>query len=572
METKKIRITGAQLSFTFGAIQENKSKILNTLEEAEKINSDIVVFPELCVTGYPPEDLLLRESFVGKNFAVLEEIAEFSGRTSGVIGFVDRSLEEQTMDNVDRNITNAAAIVQNGDVKGIYHKSFLPNYSVFDEARYFAKGTKPEEIFWYEDIAVGINICEDIWINNGPAEEQVKKGASLIININASPFDINKTESRKVNVRDKAKKLKVPILYLNMVGGQDELVFDGGSFLVDADGNIIYEAGQFSEEIFSFDLELEIKNVKSENKLIVNEKKSDLPPLKTSDSLSELESMYAALKMGLSDYVEKNNFKKVLVGLSGGIDSALTATIAVDALTSDNVIGVAMTSKFNPKSSLEDAKELADNLNIELKTVNIEETAEKFRNLLKDNIDDDLKSVVAENIQSRIRGNILMGLSNQLGAMVVSTGNKSEMAVGYSTLYGDLVGGFALLKDVYKTEVYKLSDYRNSISKVIPQNIIEKKPSAELSEDQYDSDSLPEYDLLDKILKMYIELDYSSEKIINSDIDKEVVFDILEKIDRNEYKRKQVAPGVKLTSRAFGKDRRMPITNTYIRDLSLIHI
>mgnify|MGYP003296835279 FL=1 len=568
METKKLRITGAQLSFTVGAIQENKSKILNTLEEAEKINSDIVVFPELCVTGYPPEDLLLRESFVGKNFAVLEEIAEFSGRTSGVIGFVDRSLEEQTMDNVDRNITNAAAIVQNGDVKGIYHKCYLPNYSVFDEARYFAKGTKPEEIFWYEDIAVGINICEDVWINNGPAEEQVKKGASLIININASPFDINKTESRKVNVRDKAKKLKVPILYLNMVGGQDELVFDGGSFLVDAEGNIIYEARQFSEEIFSFDLELEIKNVKSENKLIVNEKKSDLPPLKTSDSLSELESMYAALKMGLSDYVEKNNFKKVLVGLSGGIDSALTATIAVDALTSDNVIGVAMPSKFNPKSSLEDAKELADNLNIELKTVNIEETAEKFRNLLKDNLDDDLKSVVDENIQSRIRGNILMGLSNQLGAMVVSTGNKSEMAVGYSTLYGDLVGGFALLKDVYKTEVYKLSDYRNSISKVIPQNIIEKKPSAELSEDQYDSDSLPEYDLLDKILKMYIELDYSSEKIINSDIDKEVVFDILEKIDRNEYKRKQVAPGVKLTSRAFGKDRRMPITNTYIRDRS----
>ncbi len=568
METKKLRITGAQLSFTVGAIQENKSKILNTLEKAEKINSDIVVFPELCVTGYPPEDLLLRESFVGKNFAVLEEIAEFSGRTSGVIGFVDRSLEEQTMDNVDRNITNAAAIVQNGDVKGIYHKCYLPNYSVFDEARYFAKGTKPEEIFWYEDIAVGINICEDVWINNGPAEEQVKQGASLIININASPFDINKTESRKVNVRDKAKKLKVPILYLNMVGGQDELVFDGGSFLVDAEGNIIYEARQFSEEIFSFDLELEIKNVKSENKLIVNEKKSDLPPLKTSDSLSELESMYAALKMGLSDYVEKNNFKKVLVGLSGGIDSALTATIAVDALTSDNVIGVAMPSKFNPKSSLEDAKELADNLNIELKTVNIEETAEKFRNLLKDNLDDDLKSVVDENIQSRIRGNILMGLSNQLGAMVVSTGNKSEMAVGYSTLYGDLVGGFALLKDVYKTEVYKLSDYRNSISKVIPQNIIEKKPSAELSEDQYDSDSLPEYDLLDKILKMYIELDYSSEKIINSDIDKEVVFDILEKIDRNEYKRKQVAPGVKLTSRAFGKDRRMPITNTYIRDRS----
>ena len=568
METKKIRITGAQLSFTVGAIQENKSKILNTLEEAEKINSDIVVFPELCITGYPPEDLLLRESFVGKNFAVLEEIAEFSGRTSGIIGFVDRSLEEQTTDNVDRKITNAAAIVQNGDVKGIYHKCYLPNYSVFDEARYFAKGTKPEEIFWYEDVGVGINVCEDIWIDEGPAEEQVKRGASLIININASPFDIDKTKSRKEKVIHKAKKLNVPIIYLNMVGGQDELVFDGGSFVVGSDGNIIHEASQFVEEVFSFDIDLEIKDINRENKLIINEKNSDLPSIESTKPLEELESMYSALKLGLSDYVRKNKFKKVLVGISGGIDSALTATIAVDSLSSENVIGVAMPSKFNPKSSLGDAKELADNLNIELKTVNIEETAEKFRNLLKDNIDDDLKSVVDENIQSRIRGNILMGLSNQLGAMVVSTGNKSEMAVGYSTLYGDLVGGFALLKDVYKTEVYKLSDYRNSISKVIPQNIIEKKPSAELSEDQYDSDSLPEYDLLDKILKMYIELDFSSEKIINSDIDKEVVFDILEKIDRNEYKRKQVAPGVKLTSRAFGKDRRMPITNTYIRDRS----
>ena len=566
MGTKKIRITGAQLSFSVGAIQENKSKILNTLEQAEKINSDIVVFPELCITGYPPEDLLLRESFVGKNFAVLEEIAEFSGRTSGIIGFVDRSLEEQTTDNVDRKITNAAAIVQNGDVKGIYHKCYLPNYSVFDEARYFAKGTKPEEIFWYEDVGVGINICEDIWINEGPAEEQVKRGASLIININASPFDIDKTKSRKEKVIHKAKKLNVPIIYLNMVGGQDELVFDGGSFVVGSDGNIIHEASQFVEEVFSFDIDLEIKDINRENKLIINEKNTDLSPIKRTKPLGELESMYAALELGLSDYVKKNKFKKVLVGISGGIDSALTATIAVDSLSSENVIGVAMPSRFNPESSLKDAEDLAKNLNIELKTINIEETAEKFKDLIGSNIDESLESVVKENIQARIRGNILMALSNQLGAMVVSTGNKSEMAVGYSTLYGDLVGGFALLKDVYKTEVYKLSNYRNSISKAIPKNIISKKPSAELSEDQYDSDTLPEYDLLDKILKMYIEHDYSSEKIIQSGIEKDIVFDILEKIDRNEYKRKQVAPGVKLTSRAFGKDRRMPITNTYIRD------
>ena len=566
MDTKKLRITGAQLSFSVGAIQENKSKILKTLEEAEKINSDVVVFPELCITGYPPEDLLLRESFVGKNFAVLEEIAEFSGRTSGVIGFVDRSIDEQTTDNVDRKITNAAAIVQNGDVKGIYHKCYLPNYSVFDEARYFAKGTKPEELFWYEDIGVGINICEDIWIDDGPAEEQVKRGASLIININASPFDTDKTKSRKEKVINKAKKLNVPIIYLNMVGGQDELVFDGGSFVVGSDGHIIHQASQFTEEVFSFDIDLEIKSVISKNKLMINEKISDIPKIKSADPLEELESMYSALKLGLSDYVEKNNFEKVLVGISGGIDSALTATIAVDSLSSENVIGVAMPSRFNPESSLKDAEDLAKKLNIELKTINIEETAEKFKELIGLNIEDSLESVVKENIQARIRGNILMALSNQLGAMVVSTGNKSEMAVGYSTLYGDLVGGFALLKDVYKTEVYKLSNYRNSISDVIPKNIIDKKPSAELSEDQYDSDSLPEYDLLDKIIKMYIELDYSSEKIIKSGIEKDIVFDILEKIDRNEYKRKQVAPGVKLTSRAFGKDRRMPITNTYIRE------
>ena len=351
-----------------------------------------------------------------------------------------------------------------------------------------------------------------------------------------------------------------------MVGGQDELVFDGGSFVVDSDGNIIHQASQFVEEVFSFDIDLDIKDINTENKLIINEKNSDLPSIESTEPLEELESMYAALELGLSDYVKKNKFKKVLVGISGGIDSALTATIAVDSLSSENVIGVAMPSRFNPASSLKDAEALATNLNIELKTINIEETAEKFRQLIGSNIDESLESVVKENIQARIRGNILMAFSNQLGAMVVSTGNKSEMAVGYSTLYGDLVGGFALLKDVYKTEVYKLSNYRNSISKVIPKNIISKKPSAELSEDQYDSDTLPEYDLLDKILKMYIELDYSSEKIIESGIEKDVVFDILEKIDRNEYKRKQVAPGVKLTSRAFGKDRRMPITNTYIRD------
>ena len=566
METKTLRISCAQLSFSVGAIQENKEKILSKLEEAEKISSDIVLFPELSLTGYPPEDLLLRESFVGKNFAVLEEIAEFSGKTSGVVGFVDRSIRKQTNDNVDRNITNAAAIVQNGDVQGIYHKCFLPNYSVFDEARYFDKGLDPSALFWYENIPVGINICEDIWIDDGPAEEQVAKGASIILNINASPFDINKIDQRKELVKGKAKKLNVPIVYLNMVGGQDELVFDGGSFVVDKNGEFIYVAPQFKEDFFTFDIELEVTDNVSESSLSLNEKNIKIEPLLSSNNLNKTESMYSALELGLSDYVTKNKFEKVLVGLSGGIDSALTATIACDALSPENVIGVAMPSKYNPDSSLEDAKKLAKNLGIEIKEINIEDTVENFRELLGNNTDEKLASVVDENIQSRVRGNILMALSNQLGAMVVSTGNKSEMAVGYATLYGDLVGGFALLKDVYKADVYNLANYRNSISDVIPKSTILKEPSAELSNDQFDSDTLPDYDTLDKIIQLYIEEDFSSEKIIKSGIDKEIVYDVLEKIDRNEYKRNQVAPGVKLTNRAFGKDRRMPITNTYKRE------
>ena len=566
MNTKKIRLTGAQLSFSVGAIQENKSKILDTLEEAEKIQSDVVIFPELSITGYPPEDLLLRESFIGKNFAVLEEIATYSGSSSAIIGFVDRSLNEDSTDNFDRKISNAAAIVQNGDVKGIYHKCFLPNYSVFDEARYFAKGNNPADLFWYDDIAIGINICEDIWIDNGPADRQVSSGASIIININASPFDINKIDSRRNQVREKAKKLNVPIIYLNMVGGQDELVFDGGSFVVDSSGKIIYQASQFKEEVFTLDLEVQIKDIISDSKLTLNRKTKELPNLISHKTFNELESMYEALKLGVSDYVRKNNFQKILVGLSGGIDSALTATIAVDALSPENVIGIAMPSKYNPDSSLDDAQQLADNLGIEFKVIPIEETVESLRTLLKDSLEEPLADVTDENIQSRIRGNIIMGLSNQLGAMVLYTGNKSEMAVGYSTLYGDLAGGFALLKDVYKTEVYKLAEFRNKESKVIPLNSITKEPSAELRDDQFDSDSLPDYELLDKILKMYIESDYSSEKIIASGIENNIVYDVLEKVDKNEYKRKQVAPGVKLTERAFGKDRRMPITNTYIRE------
>ena len=568
MDKKIIRIAGAQKSFPVGAIQKNKQTILDCFEAAEEKETDILIFPELALTGYPPEDLLLRESFVGKNFAVLEELAEFSSSTSGVVGFVDRNLDDNHTDKQKRDIANAAAIIQNGDVKGIYHKCFLPNYSVFDEARYFAKGNNPGNVFWYEDIGIGISICEDIWIEEGPSLQQVENGASLIININASPYDQNKSDLRKELVVNQARKLGVPIIYLNMVGGQDELVFDGGSFVVDGKGEILYQAQQFEEELFYIDLDLEVKEQPRGSLLEIRQKRSELDPLQSAVLLSKNESLYSALKLGLFDYVSKNNFEKVLIGLSGGIDSALTATIAVDALGSDNVIGVALPSKYNTEESLVDAKLLAENLDIEFKVIEIEEIVNIFRNTLKESVNEELGQTTDENIQSRVRGNILMALSNQTGAMVVSTGNKSEMAVGYSTLYGDLAGGFALLKDLYKTEVYNLANFRNSISNVIPQNTIDKEPSAELRPDQFDKDSLPEYDLLDEILRMYIEEDSSSEKIISKGIDENIVYDVLSKVDRNEYKRKQVAPGVKLTEKAFGKDRRMPITNTYIRDRS----
>jgi NAD+ synthase (glutamine-hydrolysing) len=565
VDKKTIRITGAQCSFSVGAIQENKETILNCFEEAESVESDIVIFPELAITGYPPEDLLLRESFIGKNFAVLEEIAAFSSHTSGVIGFVDRKNDSHNQDNNKRTIANAAAIVQNGDVRGIYHKSFLPNYSVFDEARYFSKGTEPNTLFWYDDIAIGINICEDIWIEDGPAEEQVKQGASLIININASPYDIHKSETRKEIVMKKALKLNVPIIYLNMVGGQDELVFDGGSFVVNDLGEIIYQASSFKEEVFHLDIDLKTNKQNNKSSLVIRPKTIELKDVESKALLSENESIYSALKLGLQDYVRKNKFTKVLIGISGGIDSALTAAICVDALGAENVIGVAMPSKYNSKDSLDDAIKLSDNLGITLKTIEIEKLVDDFRETLTNSLNEDLGQITDENIQSRVRGNILMGLSNQTGAMVVSTGNKSEMAVGYSTLYGDLAGGFALIKDLYKTKVYELSNYINSISDAIPKNIITKEPSAELRPNQFDSDSLPDYEILDQILNLYIEEDSSSEKIIASGVDPDLVFDVLEKVDRNEYKRKQVAPGVKLTQKAFGKDRRMPITNTYIR-------
>ena len=569
MSNKKIiRISGAQYSFPVGALDSNKNKIAEAITEVEKIGSDIIIFPELALTGYPREDLMLRESFIGKNFAKLEELAALSGDAAAIVGFVDRSVNGKNIDARKRGIANAAALMQDGDVKGIYHKCFLPNYSVFDEARYFDQGTEKDKIFWFDNIGVGINICEDVWIGDGPAEAQVENGASIIININASPFDILKSVSRKEIVTKKSKALGVPFVYLNLVGGQDELVFDGGSFVTDSGGKLVYEASEFEEELFHLDISVDTKEHKTNSRLRLRNNKSEIKKPKSQKRKSKYESIYSALVLGLKDYVEKNNFNKVIIGISGGIDSALTTTIACDALGSDNVIGVAMPSRFSKESSLKDAEQLASNLQFELKIIEIEDVSNNYRDLISKVVGGDISSITDQNIQARARGSLLMGLSNQFEAMVVATGNKSEMAVGYATLYGDLVGGFALLKDLYKTEVYRLVEYRNSLGdKVIPKNIIEKKPSAELKDNQLDIDSLPEYSVLDKILYMYIEENASSEDIIELGIEKSVVFDVLNKVDKSEYKRRQVAPGVKLTPKAFGKDRRMPISVTYEREI-----
>lgn len=566
-KNKKIRISGAQYSFPVGALDTNKNKIAETITEVESVGSDILVFPELTLTGYPPEDLMLRESFVGKNFAKLEELAVLSGETASVVGFVDRSVNNQNIDAQKRGIANAAALIQGGDVKGIYHKCFLPNYSVFDEARYFDQGKDLEKIFWFEDIGVGINICEDVWIGDGPAEAQVAAGASIIININASPFDISKSESRKEVITKKSRELDVPFVYLNLIGGQDELVFDGGSFVTDRKGDILYEASEFEEELFHIDIPVQPKGNSSNSALSLRNSSSEIQKLTTKKRKNKHERMYSALVLGLRDYVKKNNFDKVLIGISGGIDSALTATIACDALGPNNVSGVSMPSKYSKSSSFVDAEKLASNLKFSLNKVEIEEITDDYRKLIAESLNEDLTSLTDQNIQARVRGSLLMGMSNQTGAMVIATGNKSEMAVGYATLYGDLVGGFALLKDLYKTEVYELANYRNTIEKVIPENIITKEPSAELKEDQLDTDSLPEYPVLDKILYMYIEENLSSDEIIKSGIGKPIVYDVLNKVDKSEYKRRQVAPGVKLTPMAFGKDRRVPISVTYERSL-----
>ena len=571
---KRLRVALAQLNFTVGDIEGNTKKIINAINLAKKKNVDIIAFPELAITGYPPEDLLLRTQFIKKNMEKLEEIAEASKDIISVVGFVDW----------DEDIYNSLAILYNGKILGKYHKHFLPNYGVFDEVRYFQRGNEIV-LLNLKGYKIGFSICEDIWYPENPINIQAIEGAEVIININASPYHIGKNKIREEMIKVRAMDNLVAIAYVNLVGGQDELVFDGNSIIVAPDGSFITKGNAFEEEIIIGDIELDgifrvqlrdnrLRNLRKEYKRddnIVKEifldyeikGKIDNVEQKIIFDKREIEDIYKALIVGVRDYIRKNGFEKVLIGLSGGIDSSLTATIATDALGKENVIGVLMPSQYTSRESIEDALELARNLGIKTYTIPITNTYEKYLEELNPVFEGLKQDTTEENLQARIRGNILMALSNKFGWIVLATGNKSELSVGYATLYGDMVGGFAVLKDVLKTKVYELAEYRNSISKVIPDRVLEKPPSAELRPDQKDEDELLPYHILDEIIKLYVEEEVPPTEIVKLGFDQNSVKKIINMIEKNEYKRRQAPIGIKITERAFGKDRRMPITNKY---------
>ena len=572
---KNIRIALAQINTTVGDLEGNTKKIINFIEKAKKYDCDIVAFPELAITGYPPEDLLFKESFINENLEKLKEIAEVCNNIIAVVGFVDKN----------EDIYNSASILYNGKVLGVYHKHYLPNYGVFDELRYFQKGDKIT-ILNIQGYKVGISICEDIWYPENPLITQAIEGVELIININASPFSIGKLKKREELLKVRARDNLVAIGYVNLVGAQDELVFDGNSIIVDPDGNILTKGKSFDEDLVIADIELDkifrkqlkdsrLRNLrkyyKRDNEKVeeifvdykLKESKKNIEQKIVLDN-REIEDIYKALVVGVRDYIRKNRFEKVVIGLSGGIDSSLTATIATDALGKDNVKGVLMPSQYTSKESIEDALALAKNLGIETFTIPIKNIFYKYLEEFGDTIKPSPnKDTTLENLQARIRGNILMALSNKYGWIVLATGNKSEMSVGYATLYGDMVGGFAVLKDVLKTKVYELAMYRNSISPVIPERVLIKPPSAELRPDQKDEDELLPYHILDEIIKLYVEEDLPAEDIIKMGFPREEVKKVIRLIDTNEYKRRQAPIGIKITERAFGKDRRMPITNRF---------
>ncbi|MFH1227372.1 MAG: NAD+ synthase [Planctomycetota bacterium] len=541
---KIIKLALAQVNPTVGDIKGNIRLIISRIIRARAEKADIVAFPELVVTGYPPEDLLLNEEFINKNLRAIRDIADSVKNITAVVGFVDRD-----KDNPNR-IYNAAAVIRNGRVIGVYRKMHLPNYGVFDEKRYFTSGHKPMVFRLPGGFSFGVNICEDIWVSRGPAKIQ-SRSSDLIINISASPFHLGKYIERQEMIRSLARANQVPIAYVNMVGGQDELLFDGRSMAFNSKGAMLVRAAPFREDLVSV--------------RIPSDKSVPMAPI--SDYLPEFEA-YESLKLGIRDYIRKNGFTRAVVGLSGGIDSAIVYVLAIDALGKENVKGIFMPSQYTSKLSKLCVEKLAQSTGTEYTSIDIRSLYNAYVKSLRPRISGQSARIdlTKQNLQARIRGNILMALSNRYGCLVLTTGNKSELSTGYATLYGDMAGGLAVLKDVPKTMVYRLCHYRNRLTgrPVIPAEIIDRAPTAELKPNQKDLDTLPAYEILDQILKLYIEDNQDIKDISHkSGHDIKTVSRVITMVDRSEYKRRQSAPGIKITPRAFGKDRRFPIVNKF---------
>jgi len=574
-----IRIALAQINPTVGDLEGNARHVIDYISRARELSVDVVAFPELALTGYPPEDLLLKPHFVRENLAALGKVIAAAGDLMVVVGFVDTD---------GSDIYNAAAVIAGGKLVDSYRKNFLPNYGVFDEERYFQRGTNCP-VFTIGDAHIGLNICEDIWYPGGPTKLQSLVGdAHLIINISSSPYHAGKILDRERMLCTRAEDNAVALAYCNLFGGQDELVFDGNSLIINEQGRIIARGKPFAEDLVVADINIE--RVFSERlhdprrrreklqvvangslysidlkDIVLNSKQRTPLPERIEERLEDTTEIYSALVIGTRDYVKKNGFDKVYLGLSGGVDSALTAVIAAEAIGADGVNAVYMPTRYSAQESGRDAKQLAENLGIHFQVIDIEETFQQYLRMMAPSFNGLPQDVTEENLQARIRGNILMALSNKFHGLVLSTGNKSEMSVGYSTLYGDMVGGFSLLKDVPKTLVYELVEYVNARGDhpVIPKYIVTRAPSAELKPNQTDQDTLPPYSVLDEILEAYIEKDMNAEAIVQLGFSPETVRWVINRVDSAEYKRRQSPPGIKITSRAFGRDRRMPITNKY---------
>ncbi len=553
-----VRIALGQINTTVGDLDGNVETMAVSCARATDAGVDLICFPELAITGYPPEDLVLRASFVDDN---LEALSELARRTAGgcatLTGFVDRS---------ERGLHNAGGLLSGGEILARYHKIKLPNYGVFDERRYFVPGDAPCPVR-VASSALGISICEDAWMPGAPFDSYASLGVRVIPNINGSPYHRHKISERLEVCRDRARETGAWIVYVNMVGGQDELVFDGGSMVVSPDGELAWHAAMFEEDLLVVDIDVPEAAPGFPGPSTGATPKPALPDPARRPWPEGSEEVYRALVLGLGDYVRKNGFGEVLVGLSGGIDSALTAAIAADALGPKAVRALAMPSPYSSASSVEDALKVAHRLGIRIEEIRIDEVFKAYLAALEDPFRDTTEGVAEENLQARIRGNLLMALSNKFGGLVLATGNKSEYAVGYSTLYGDMAGGFAPIKDVPKTLVYELVRWRNAQGETppVPEQVIDKPPSAELRPNQQDTDTLPPYEVLDPVIEAYVEEDRSPEAIVASGVDRSLVEQVVGWIDRAEYKRRQAPPGVKITPKAFGRDRRMPITNRYRR-------